>query len=311
MSDITEEKINGNSLIINKNGGGGWQNSLPTLEEAYSRCSAQLKSKLEHSVDLLRKAEKLALIYNPQDGFFNTFSGGKDSQAMYHVLQLAGVKFKTYFSPTTVDPPEVIRFIKKHYPDVVFIRPKKSMYTLAVEKGMLPSMTVRYCCAEYKENTGAGQCTTIGIRSSESSRRSKRHEVEITDKKFSGDLDGLDKYREEFAQSKKGRKAERSADGMVKCINGKESLLISPIFDWTDKDVWEFLNDVVKVPHCKLYDQGRTRIGCVMCPMSSYKNKLRDIAEYPHVKHRWIKTIMDIRRGGGITTHRYTADYNK
>lgn len=217
---------------------------------------------------------------------------------MYHVLELAGVKFKTYFSPTTVDPPDVIRFIKTHYPQVTFIRPKKSMYALAVERGMLPSMRVRYCCAEYKENTGAGQCTTIGIRKAESARRARRHEVEISSRKFSGDLDGLDKYREEFAESRKGRKAERSADGMVKCINGKESLLISPIFDWTDKDVWEFLNDVVQVPHCKLYDEGQKRIGCVLCPMASYKQKVAEIHRYPHNKHLWIKAIMDIRRGG-------------
>lgn len=272
-----------------------------TLEEALKKCPPLLKTKLLHSVDLVRKAEKLALVYNPDDGFFNTFSGGKDSQAMYHVLELAGVKFKTYFSPTTVDPPEVIRFIRTHYPEVEFIVPKKSMYTLAVEKGMLPSMRVRYCCAEYKENTGAGQCTTIGIRAAESARRKRRHEVEISSRKFSGDMDGLDKYREEFAQSKKGRKAERSTDGMVKCINGKESLLISPIFEWTDRDVWTFLNDVVQVPHCVLYDEGNHRIGCLVCPMAQYRQKVAEIHRYPYVKHKWIKAIMDIRRGGGLT----------
>lgn len=279
-----------------------------TLEQALERCSKGLKEKLLYSVGLMQRAERLALMYD-EGGYYLAMSFGKDSQALFHAAQLAGVKFHAVFNPTSVDPPEVIRFGRENYPEVEIAKLSKSMYTLAVEKGMLPSMTVRYCCAEYKELKGAGKVTLIGIRKKESARRAKRHEVEISSRKFSGTEMDFEKYREQLAQDPKMQKHKK--DGEVMCIRGKESLLISPIFDWTDKDVWEFLNDVVKVPHCKLYDQGRTRIGCVMCPMSSYKNKLRDIAEYPHVKHRWIKAIMDIRRGGGITTHRYTANYNK
>ena len=82
------------------------------------------------------------------------------------------------------------------------------------------------------------------------------------------------------------------------CIHGKESLLISPIIYWTENDVWEFLNDVVKVPHCSLYDEGWHRIGCIGCPMSSHKQKMIENKRYPHVKRNWIKAIKAIRNGG-------------
>lgn len=82
------------------------------------------------------------------------------------------------------------------------------------------------------------------------------------------------------------------------CIHGKESLLISPIIYWTEQDVWEFLNDVVKVPHCSLYDEGWHRIGCIGCPMSSHKQKMIENERYPHVKSNWIKAIKAIRNGG-------------
>lgn len=268
-----------------------------TYEEALRRAAPQLAAKIEHSVGLLRRAEKLALMYDPDGGYWNTFSGGKDSQALYHIAELSGVRFHSVFSPTTVDPPKVIRFIREQYPEVELGKVRKSMYALSVEKGMLPSMTVRYCCAEYKEMSGAGKVTLIGIRKSESVRRGKRNEIEISSRKFSGTEADFESYREQLAADPKKRK-RRNAEGNVMCIHGKESLLISPIIDWTEHDVWEFLNDVVRVPHCELYDEGRTRIGCILCPMSSYKNKLRDIKEYPHAKHRWIKAIMDIRRGG-------------
>lgn len=268
-----------------------------TYEEALRRAKLGLRAKIEHSVGLVRRAEKLALMYDPEGGFWNTFSGGKDSQALYHIMEMSGVRFHTIFSPTTVDPPAVIRFIRKHYPEVEFGKVNKSMYDLSVEKGMLPSMTVRYCCKEYKEMSGAGKVTTIGIRKAESMRRAKRNEIEISSRKFSGTEADFESYREQIANDPKKAK-RRNAEGDVMCIRGKESLLVSPIIEWTDDDVWEFLNEVVKVPHCELYDEGRTRIGCVLCPMSSRKNKMRDIMDYPHAKHRWIQAIMDIRRGG-------------
>ena len=64
------------------------------------------------------------------------------------------------------------------------------------------------------------------------------------------------------------------------------------------QDVWEFLNDVVKVPHCSLYDEGWHRIGCIGCPMSSRKQKMIENERYPHVKRNWIKAIKAIRNRG-------------
>ena len=87
-------------------------------------------------------------------------------------------------------------------------------------------------------------------------------------------------------------------DNEVRCINGKDSILVSPIFEWSESDVWYFLNDVLGVPHCELYDQGYTRIGCIMCPMSQYKHKLRELKDFPHVKRGWIRAIKQIRAGG-------------
>ena len=82
------------------------------------------------------------------------------------------------------------------------------------------------------------------------------------------------------------------------CISGKESILISPIIHWMEKDVWEFLNKVMEVPHCSLYDEGWHRIGCIGCPMSSEKQKQIENIRYPHVKRNWIKAIKSIRGGG-------------
>lgn len=80
-----------------------------------------LIKKIEYSINLLRKCENMALEMDPENGFYLAFSGGKDSQVLYHIAKMAGVKFKSHMNLTSVDPPEVIRFVKQHYPDVVLI----------------------------------------------------------------------------------------------------------------------------------------------------------------------------------------------
>lgn len=286
-----------------------------TLEEALEKTKHRpdFQKKLQHSIDLLRKAEKLALKYDAEDGFYLAFSAGKDSQAMFHVAQMGGVKFKAHMNFTSVDPPQVIIFKRKQYPCVVEHPPRASIFDLAVEKGILPSMRIRWCCAELKESAGAGKVTLIGIRKSESSRRAKRHEVEVSNKQFSGNLEQFFKWRQEKIAKKEEklmRKMKREGkkvnedefslkqDNEVRCINGKDSILVSPIFEWSESDVWYFLNDVLGVPHCELYDQGYKRIGCIMCPMSQHKHKLREMKDFPHVKRGWIRAIKQIRAGG-------------
>lgn len=286
-----------------------------SLKEAMQRASASLQRRILHSVELLQKAESLALRYDSDGGYFLAFSGGKDSQALYHIAKLAGVKFNANINFTSVDPPQVVRFVHRQYPNVICHAPKKSIYDLAVDRGILPTMRIRWCCADLKEQAGAGKVTLIGIRKQESTRRAKRHEVEVSNRQFSGSLDEFHQWqaakikeKEEKLMKKmrkEGKKVNEdffSADkeNEVRCINGKDSILISPIFEWTEKDVWEFLNNVVQVEHCELYDKGYKRIGCILCPMSSHKQKLRELKDFPYVKSGWIRAIKRIREGGGV-----------
>ena len=87
-----------------------------SLEDAMKIAPPLLRKKIQHSVELIRKAEKIALMYDPENGYFNTFSGGKDSQALFHIVKMSGVKFQTHMSLTSVDPGDVIRFVKIEYP---------------------------------------------------------------------------------------------------------------------------------------------------------------------------------------------------
>lgn len=294
-----------------------------SLEDAMQRASRPLQRKMQKSIDLLQKAESLALRYDSDGGYFLAFSGGKDSQALYHIAKLAGVKFNANINFTSVDPPQLVRFVHRQYPDVICHAPKKSIYDLAVDRGVLPSKRIRWCCAELKEQAGAGKVTLIGIRKQESARRAKRHEVEVSNRQFSGSLEEFHQWQEAKIKEKEEKLMKKmqkeskkvnedffsaSKENEVRCIGGKDSILISPIFEWTDKEVWEFLNNVVQVEHCELYDKGYKRIGCILCPMSSHKQKIHELKDFPYVKAGWIRAIKKIREGGGITRQTYQCE---
>lgn len=271
-----------------------------TLEEALTKASPRLRKKMEHTVELLRKAEPLALKYDPDRGFYTGFSGGKDSQALFHMMQLTGVKFYAYFSPTSIDPPENIRFIKTHYPEVEFTKISTNIFDVFKDMKILPSMKIRWCCAHFKERGGEGKVVCTGVRKTESVKRSKRNEIEVSGRKFSGHIDEFEDWQEKRIRKKiknlNQDQFSEAKENEVRCINGNDKILLNPIIEWSESDVWEFLNKVVEAPHCELYDQGWTRIGCICCPMASIKSTLRDIKRWPHVKEKWIRAIMDVRK---------------
>lgn len=254
--------------------------------------------KLDHSIALLKKAEPMALSYFTK-GFYLAFSGGKDSQALYHVAKMAGVKFEAHYALTTLDPPELVHFIRDNYPDVITDRPEMTFAQVCLKKKALPTRRMRFCCAVLKETRGEGTVTLTGVRRQESVKRSKRNEAEkISSKKarFSGTFEQLDQFTR-----------EKELEG-VQCVNGKDKIVINPVIDWTENDVWYFLNEVAKVKHCSLYDRGWRRIGCLFCPMANKKEIIMQGGEYPKYRALILRTIRRLRENGYMNQYQDLTD---
>ena len=71
--------------------------------------------------------------------------------------------------------------------------------------------------------------------------------------------------------------------------------LVNPIIDWTDEDVWNFLNNVARVPHCSLYDEGFKRLGCIGCPMSN--NQRREFERWPKYRDMYGRAFEKMLEG--------------
>lgn len=232
---------------------------LPTFEpsekDLVNMALAQpLDDKIRRSIALLRHYEHAALRLSP-DGYYLAFSGGKDSCVIKQLAIEAGVKFKAWYNLTTIDPPELVQFIKREHAEVAWNKPKMTMmnYMVTHSKGP-PNMWCRWCCEVYKEQGGINQFKIIGVRVSESVKRARRWK--------------------EFQPNR----------------NNRTGLILASIVYWTDADVWNFIR-LRNIPYCDLYDKGFSRLGCIGCPLSGKNGMNRDFARWPKYEAMWKRAI--------------------
>ena len=191
--------------------------------------------------------------FEPPEGYYVAFSGGKDSVVILDLVKRSGVKFDAHYNITGIDPPELYYFIRDEHPEVKRHKIELTMWALIVKKMMPPTRVVRYCCAYLKERGGKGRIVVTGIRWAESNRRSKRKMNEA-------------------------------------CFKDARTFYLNPIIDWSDNDVWEYIKGN-NVQYCKLYDEGFKRLGCIGCDMAGRKGKLKQFARWPRYEKKYRKAF--------------------
>lgn len=238
-------------------------------------------TKLEVALERIKQIE-------PRGGsWYLAFSGGKDSCVIKALADMAGVKYDAHYRITSVDPPELVKFIKEKHPDVSLDFPRDkdgkvvTMWNLIPKKKMPPTRIMRYCCQALKEDGGEGRDTITGVRWAESSRRRRRWGgIQIQDNdKTNIDPDNMD-------------------EDMVRYCMQSKGFILNPIIDWDDNEVWEFIHRF-NIPYCELYDKGFKRLGCIGCPMSSHK--VEELEKYPKFKIAYLRAFdrMLEQRGDG------------
>jgi phosphoadenosine phosphosulfate reductase len=201
----------------------------------------------------------------PPEGYYVADSGGKDSTVILELVKMSGVKFDAHHNLTTIDPPEVIWFIKKHHPETKIELPDKPFLQRLAEKGF-PQRMRRWCCADYKERGGAGRLVITGIRAEESTKRAGRKMVEA-------------------------------------CYKGGGRRFLNIIIHWSEGDVWDFIKSQ-DIPYCKLYDEGWKRVGCLFCPMAG-KHRVIQAEKYPKHVELFRKAFRKLHATGRESMNRW------
>lgn len=165
------------------------------------RCDTQLWLDGFTLDDMEQEAIAYLQEHEPEEGYAVGFSGGKDSLVTLDLVKRSGVKYAAHFSMSYIDPPEVLHFIRKNYPDVEWRRPNVNIYQGILSNG-LPSWKRRWCCKLIKESRNDPHVVT-GIRAEESARRAARQRTEF--------------------------------------FNNRKTMMYKPIFAWKEWAVWEYL----------------------------------------------------------------------
>ena len=131
--------------------------------------------------DSLKDKERIAIerlrAFAPKDdAYYACYSGGKDSDCIRILLELANVSHELHHNHTTMDAPETVNYIRSiqnvqvdyaHYADGT----PKTIWNLIPRKKLPPTRIMRYCCQEFKENGGKGRLKVTGVRWAESVKR--------------------------------------------------------------------------------------------------------------------------------------------
>lgn len=251
---------------------------------------SELSRKVQTSIERIKA-------FAPEEGYYLAFSGGKDSVVCKALLDMAGVKYDAHYRVTSVDPPELVRFIRDKHPDVERDIPRYSdgspitMWNLIPKKLMPPLRNVRYCCKMLKEGGYNGRKGITGVRWAESANRRLNQGVATI---FGNKARREVQDRQNFKEANKGglilvNDNDDSRRTVEQCY--KQNLTnINPIIDWEDSDVWQFIK-AEKVPYCELYDEGFQRLGCIGCPLASVKHREREFLRWPKFKTAYLKAF--------------------
>lgn len=255
----------------------------------------------QKAIERLKAASEMSLQVYEQPLVVTT-SGGKDSSVCVALAQAAGIPFEIMHNHTTADAPETVYFVREefkrleglgikctiNYPE--YKGQRTSMWALIPQKLMPPTRIVRYCCVILKERGGSGRFIATGVRWAESTKRKNNRGI----------------YETVTSDVKKRIILNNDNDDRRRLFESctlKATRVCNPIVDWTDHDVWDYINSE-HIPVNPLYSCGFCRVGCVGCPMAGAKGRYREFAYWPKYQtmyiHAFERMLEERRRRGKL-----------
>lgn len=243
-----------------------------------------MSDKVDIAVRRLQEAAEMSqMLY--EKPLVITYSGGKDSDTILKLAQIAKIPFEALHSHTTADAPETVYHVRNKFRELELagircdidyhVQPdgtRVTMWNLIPRKLIPPTRMMRYCCSELKEGGGKDRFIVTGVRWAESGARKIRGSLEVITPR---------KDRSLFLSNDNDEDRRLFENCQIK---GKR--VVNPIVDWTTADVLDFCKEE-KVSLCALYAEGWDRIGCVGCPMAG-KKRYMEFARYPTYKKAYI-----------------------
>jgi len=239
-----------------------------------------LHQKIDHSLGTIEK------FYNHYQGnVYISFSGGKDSTVLLHLVRKIFPDTVGVFVNTGLEYPEIVDFVKTT-PNTQILKPRKNFKDVINQYGFpIVSKKISMGIDRYRKTNSSvqkqlrlygGINPVSGKKQHPTISKKWHHLLEAPFKISERCCDVLKKDPlKRFAQRTNlypliGTMAEESAFRVQEyiqhgCINyDKKIPQATPIIFWTEQDVWKYIHSH-DIPYSSIYDKGYTRTGCMFC----------------------------------------------
>ena len=282
------------------------------------------------AIERIRLASEFSEYYY-HEPILIAYSGGKDSDCLLRIAQKSGVNYEVIHSITTVDAPETNRHINEVFQKEkargirctktipTYNGEKINMWKLSERKRMPPTRIARYCCEILKETTTPNRLVCLGVRRSESFKRTNRGVFEAREKtqkmvqgySFAHMAEAFQVAQEEQAFYGTNANEENPSDCyMISTMKKKNDAIVNPIIDWTDSIVWDYIAKE-NITINSLYKNGFSRVGCIGCPLGGAKKQAKDFIKYPTYRKMYVdafQRMIDQRKADGLKTEWSTGE---
>lgn len=265
-------------------------------------------------VELTKQRIREWVDYYGEDGVYISFSGGKDSTVLLHLVRDMYPNIEAVFSDTGLEFPEIKVFVKS-FSNVTTIRPNKSFKTVIDERGYpIISKSVANCVRLAKNNIAQGKDTlrVRQIRGLEKGSKFNKGKWEFL-------LDAPFKISEECCNELKkkplsqfGKESNKVPIIAIMADEGgvrregylstgcnafdSKNPISKPMGFWKEEDVLRYIvenkipicsvyGDIVKDEQGKYVTTGEKRTGCIYCGFGCHLEKSPNRFERLKVTH--------------------------